>query len=35
MPVPAEWERSWAQSLATMRTLDRWRAAVGVSYDWE
>ena len=30
-----EWERSWAQSLATMRTLDRWRAAVGVSYDWE
>ena len=30
-----EWERSWAQSLATMRTLDRWRAAVGVRYDWE
>jgi predicted dehydrogenase len=30
-----EWEQSWAQSLATLRTLDRWRAAVGVSYDWE
>ena len=32
---PAAWERSWARSLATMRTLDRWRAAVGVRYDWE
>ena len=32
---PAAWEASWARSLATMRTLDRWRAAVGVRYDWE
>ncbi len=32
---PAAWERSWAESLATMRTLDRWRAAAGVRYDWE
>jgi predicted dehydrogenase len=31
---PAAWEASWARSLATMRTLDRWRAAVGVRYDW-
>ncbi len=32
---PAAWERSWARSLATMRTLDRWREAAGVRYDWE
>jgi predicted dehydrogenase len=32
---PAAWEASWARSLGTMRTLDRWRAAVGVRYDWE
>ncbi len=31
----AAFRRSWAESLANMRTLDRWRRAVGVHYDIE
>ncbi len=32
---PAASRPSWEDSLANMRTLDRWRHAVGVVYDWE
>ncbi|GAB4312425.1 MAG: hypothetical protein Kow0059_02960 [Candidatus Sumerlaeia bacterium] len=28
-------EMTWADSLGNMRTLDRWRAAVGMKYDFE
>lgn len=32
---PAGWEEACADTLANMRTLDRWRAAVGVHYPFE